>query len=439
MKITIAFMLSIICFANLSAQMDTCLINSEIGISFPPVADLMQRNFAKPHLDSLGIKKMRFGENWSFREPSQGEFNWGPLDSRLSWVTQNGYEVLLTVQSNGPDWACGLQNQQSCVFNDNNDFKTYIDALLLRYPNQIDKIQFGNEWQSKFWYIGNAQEFIEANNILYQSVQEHSPSTKVVLGGFTAISLRFLAGCNGFVDSFYDDEGTLYDRAFLDSNCTATDIVEVMQRIDSVLLYANYDILDMHLYDDSEQWDEYYANFSDTISKPIIVSEFGGPNMNIEPYTETYQAERVYEYVKKLDSIGISEIYFFKLVEGTANPAHSTSGLIEDTTLVAKPAYSVIKAFNACVPSNINPTSINQLKLYPNPAKDWVAIELDKSNNGCIEIKVFSKNGQLVFMDNRMTENQLKLNISDFETGIYFVQVKSNNKIIGWNTLLVEK
>jgi hypothetical protein len=439
MKRIITYLLALVCSANLSAQSDTCLINSEIGISFPPVADSFQRDFAKTHLDSLGIKKIRFAENWSFREPTPGNYNWSPLDDRISWAIANDYEVLLTIQSNGPAWACGLQNPQSCVFNDNNEFKTYIDSLLLRYPNQIDKIQFGNEWQSDFWYVGNAQEFVDANNILYNSVQTNSPTTKVVLGGFTTISLRFLAGCNGYVDSFYDDDAVFYDSTFLADNCLTTAIVEVANRIDSVLKYAQYDIIDLHLYDDSEQWDEYYSNFSDTISKPIIVSEFGGPNMNLEPYSEAYQAERLYQYIKKLDSIGISEIYYFKLVEGTANPAHSTSGLIEDTTLLPKPAYSIIKSFIECTSLGFEYNIGKEIKFYPNPAKNWISLEFDNPFNTSVELQIFSSNGQLVFDKNQINENYFFLKTDNFSSGWYFIQIKSSTEIIGNGKLLIQK
>ena len=187
------------------AAQDTCLTNLSIGISFPPVSDDTQRNFAKTHLDFLNITKIRFDESWELREPTQGVFNWQPLDDRISWANDNGYEIMLTIQSNGPAWACSsVQNGQSCVFNDNSFFQIYIDSLLKRYPNEIDKIQFGNEWQSDYWYAGNANDFIQANNIVYNAVQNYSPLTQVVLGGFSTIALRFLAGCNGYVSSFYE-------------------------------------------------------------------------------------------------------------------------------------------------------------------------------------------------------------------------------------------
>ncbi|HBK70095.1 MAG TPA: hypothetical protein DDZ39_00290 [Flavobacteriaceae bacterium] len=329
-------------------QDDTYLEHVSLGISFPPVADAQQRTFTKPHLDNLQVKKIRFGENWSFREPTQGNFNWQPFDDRINWAYNNGYEILLTIQSNGPDWACSAtQNTRSCVFNDNNDFKNYIDLLLQRHPNKISKIQFGNEWQSDYWYIGTAADFVEANNILYTSVQENSPNTKVVLGGFTAISLRFLAGCNGKVSSFRDDEGVLYDTNFLATHCPTPIIQDVITRINTVLQNAQYDIIDLHFYDDVEQWDDYYLNFLEMTTKPIIVTEFGGPNMNYETYSDKFQAERLHQYIKKIDSLQITEAYFFKLVEGTNNPAHAKSGLIENPSLVEKPAYHIFKSFSS--------------------------------------------------------------------------------------------
>ncbi|NRA12602.1 MAG: hypothetical protein HRT57_11665 [Crocinitomicaceae bacterium] len=52
----------------------------------------------------------------------------------------------------------------------------------------------------------------------------------------------------------------------------------------------------------------------------MIVSEFGGPNINYEPYTQTYQADRLFQYIKKIDSLKIEEAYYFKLIEGGRIP-----------------------------------------------------------------------------------------------------------------------
>lgn len=322
-------------------------INFNLGISFPPVSDNEQRTFAKPLLNELNVNIIRFGENWSLREPEEGNFNWTPLDNKLNWAENNGIEVLLTIQSNGPDWACSSQkNSNSCVFNDNEKFKNYIEQLLQRYPNKIAKIQFGNEWQSNFWYTGSAQDFVTVNNIVYHSIQQYSPNTKLVLGGFTTISLRFMAGCNGLLDEFYDDEGNLYNREFLNKNCNKTEYQFIKNRIDYVLQNALYDIVDIHLYDDAENWSIYFRNIKKIVQKPIIISEFGGPNVNIEPITEQYQSERLKLYINTINNMNIEQAYFFKLIEGTNNPTHIKSGLINSPELTKKLSYFTFKELN---------------------------------------------------------------------------------------------
>jgi len=323
-----------------------------LGISFPPVVDEEQREFTAPLLNELAIKLIRVGEDWSFREASQGEFVWSPLDKRINWAISNGYQILLTIQSNGPDWACSnIINERSCVYNDNAHFGNYVTQLLQRYSNKIYKIQFGNEWQSEWWYAGNETQFTEASNIVYDAIQTYSPTTKFVLGGFSTISLRYLAGCNGAVSSFYDDEGNLYDQTFLEENCDSDELNVIRNRINYVLQNSLYDEIDIHLYDDVDQWDEYYFNILSIVSRPIIVTEFGGPNMNLEPLTESYQAQQLEKYIHKLDSLEISEGYFFTLVDGTTNnSAHLTSGLIVNEGLTKKEAFQLFKNFSTSNP-----------------------------------------------------------------------------------------
>ena len=321
------------------------VIDFSMGISFPPVANTEQMNFTAPLLKELNVNRIRFAEDWSLREPVEGNFNRNPLDERINWAEKNNFEMLLTIQSNGAPWACNttLKNANSCVYSDHNKFKNYIEKLLQRYPNKIAKIQFGNEWQTEFWYIGNEQQFVTVSNIVYDAIQQFSPNTKFVLGGFTTISLRFLAGCNGLINEFYDDEGNHYDRALLNINCNTPKIKTIRNRIDYVLNNARYDFVDIHLYDDVENWDIYYKNIKSMVQKPIIISEFGGPNVNIESVSEDYQANQLKKYITAINLMDVTEAYFFKLVEGSNNPTHSKSGLIDFHTLSKKKNFEVFK------------------------------------------------------------------------------------------------
>jgi len=336
-----------------SDDTDYKLNHLTLGISFPPVANHEQRELTAPVLHELGVRHIRIGEDWSFREPTKGNFTWQSLDERIAWAESNGYKVLLTLQSKGPDWACSaLKNDRSCVFSDDTDFKQYVEQLLQRYRGKLYKIQFGNEWQSPWWYIGSPSQFAAASNIVYDAIQTYSPTTTFVLGGFSTIALRYLAGCDGAVSSFYDDDGNHYDQAYLDSQCHSDEINTARNTITHVLQHSRYDEIDIHLYDDVEQWDEYYFNLLSLVSKPVIVTEFGGPNINLEPSSEEYQAEQLAKYIRKLDSLALSEAYFFTLVEGiTNNAAHAASGLIiNNNALTKKEAYATFMKFSSNEP-----------------------------------------------------------------------------------------
>ena len=146
-KFTIIFiLLFVFAFSNIFAQTDSCINYTRLGISFPAVTNQEQMDFSQYHLNFLGVNMIRIAEDWAIREATQGVYNWGPLDTRMNWIEENNYDVLLTIQSNGPDWACNpdLQNDLSCAFSDSAAFRKYVDTLLVRYGNTITKIQFGN-------------------------------------------------------------------------------------------------------------------------------------------------------------------------------------------------------------------------------------------------------------------------------------------------------
>lgn len=320
---------------------------TSLGLSFPPVADDEQRAFTAPILEELGVTSIRIGEDWSLREPQEGEWNWGPLDKRMAWISENNLDIFLTIQSNGAQWACqSPMNERSCVYQDLEAFSSYLSQLLARYPGHIRWIQFGNEWQSEFWYAGSAEQYVMAHNALYQTVKGIDSTIQVVLGGFTTISLRFMSACAGNQFAFNNDEGELFDQTNLPELCASQEFKDVLDRITYVLNHADYDQIDLHLYDDPEAWEIYLAHFKTLSSVPIIVTEFGGPNLNLEPKDDEYQAQRLEDYIRTIDSLGIEHAFYFKLVEGTNNPAHASSGLMKRNNQKRKPSFEVFKAFS---------------------------------------------------------------------------------------------
>ena len=318
------------------------------AMSFPPYSNSDEIEFTIDQLKKLSVDRIRIGVDWKNREPSQGDFYWTPMDVRMNAAADNNISVMLTIGSIGPDWACLPTNSDGACLIDTAALTTFIEALLTRYDN-IDKIQFGNEWEAgseagtTYTDPDSVEKFITYTNILYDAVQRISPDTDVVLGGITRTCpiVEYFVN-NGAYPDFSGIQPALFVtvdqlNAKVDRIKADYDSKGIKQNIDNVLANANYDILDIHLYDDPENWPEYLSVLP--TDKPIIVSEFGGPNSEFENTAPAYHAERMEDYIDAIESLPITEAYYFKLVE-TPSSYHKNSGLFYSSYII-KPARNV--------------------------------------------------------------------------------------------------
>lgn len=323
--------------------------NDFFGISFPPVKNQKELDFTFTKLQDLGIGKVRFETNWKFREPKRGEFNWDPLDRRIDFFNEHKISVLLTIASDGPEWACGERNEESCVFKSKEDFRKFISMLAKRYANRIDRIQFGNEWEMKF--VGSAEEYIEYSDIVYEEVKRNSPQTQFVLGGLTRSAVLYEELCLNETKLDFSKLELLENKtsdemfSFMKKRMCekSRDKYEIAYRATNfVLEKARYDLVDLHLYDDAENWQVYVERLKKRTKKPLIVSEFGGPSPDFEIYSDEYQAKRMEVYIKTMQKLSIEEAYYFKLVDSPRS-YHAKSGIIFEDGKRHKPAYEVLK------------------------------------------------------------------------------------------------
>ena len=318
------------------------------GMSFPPFADSNQIEFTLDKIKKLSIDRIRVAIDWRNREPVQGAFNWTAMDQQMNAAKKNNISVFLTLISIGPDWACLTPGSDGACILDEDALKAFIEALLVRYEN-IDKIQFGNEWESGTEdgtvYIDQSsiEKFVTYNNILFDAVQRLSPDTKVVLGGLTRtlpIVEYFLKKGNypdfsGISLAIGVTEEDLKGK--VDKIKTNYDSKGIKNNIDYVFQNARYDMIDIHLYDDPKNWPEYLSVLP--TGKPIVVSEFGGPNSEFENTSPEYQAVRMEYYIRAIEALPITEAYYFKLVESDSS-YHKDSGLFFNN-LTMKPARNV--------------------------------------------------------------------------------------------------
>jgi len=318
------------------------------GMSFPPFANSFQINFTARELKALAIDRIRIAVDWRNRQPEQETFYWDPMDERMTAAQENNISVFLTIASVCPDWACLAPGSDNANLFDEDAFRIFVETLLTRYPN-IDKIQFGNEWETGLEdgtaYTDNSsiEKFVSYTNILYDVVQSLSPGTQVVLGGLTRtfpivayfVDNETYPDFSGIDLAFFMTEDLL--KARIDKIKTAYDEKKIKQNIAYVFENARYDMLDIHLYDDPENWSAYLSVLPQ--DKPIVVSEFGGPNSEFENTSPYYHAERMDDYIDAIEDLPVIEAYYFKLVESDES-YHQDSGLFY-SSLIMKPARNV--------------------------------------------------------------------------------------------------
>ncbi|HBE02965.1 MAG: hypothetical protein A2096_00900 [Spirochaetes bacterium GWF1_41_5] len=321
------------------------------GISFPPGRTPNELAFTAVYYQKAGIKRLRLSENWSLREPKKGSFNWPPLDARVNWADKNHFLLMLTLETEAPDWARSPAPPRGNGFcRSEDDFRRYISALLDRYAGKLDKIQFGNEWDSFAGYNGTAADYLRFHQIVAEETRRRSPQTKVILGGITAAWPWYTEGAARIKTIHFPENmpwATDYSaERLLNKLVRARKKWETNgfeQRFITVLSRASFDILDIHLYDFPEQWAWMIESFRKLCSRPIIVSEFGCPNPEYEKYSQIYQAERLELAMNTLAQLPISEAYHFTLVDHPG-AYHKQNGLL-NTRGKEKKAWAVFTAF----------------------------------------------------------------------------------------------
>jgi len=303
-----------------------------LGLSYVPDSNDEYRKNTLTHLEALNINKVRMGQNWRLREPIMGEYYMQPVVDRLNFYADNNIDVLMTIDTKSiPEWARELDRKTFIT-----SYRDFIKTMLNEYGQHISYIQFGNEWD---WEIdkyldGDTSLFIEMNNILYDEVMTMGYENRpiVVLGSISIGGLRALAFNQDRIENVYFDKEKLYSSD--DISQYEPMIIKTSERTSKILKECKYDIIDIHLYDDYWNWHHYVNainHISDEVDIPIIVSEFGGPDPDMEPQDDKYRANQLYYYVKTLEDINIEIAYYFKLHEHTSRDTifHPYSYLID--------------------------------------------------------------------------------------------------------------
>ncbi len=87
-----------------------------------------------------------------------------------------------------------------------------------------------------------------------------------------------------------------------------------------------------------------------------------------------------------------------------------------------------LKTSSACLPLSTNQLPFfNSIQLYPNPAQDYINIK-STQNQLPEKYMVYNSIGQLVATQTIITENDQTINLTNLESGLYFVKIFKNNE-----------
>ncbi len=91
---------------------------------------------------------------------------------------------------------------------------------------------------------------------------------------------------------------------------------------------------------------------------------------------------------------------------------------------------STLNGFSAslCAATGIDDlTNIDGISIYPNPTKNIINITSASIKNS--EVAIFNMLGEMVYQNNSSTKNTITVDLSNQPNGVYFVKVKTNDKV----------
>ncbi len=139
----------------------------------------------------LGSLRMNMWPNWRQLNPAQGTYNWPVMDGTIAQAKSWGYQDLLYVFGNTPQWAGKnpvpdpsreLETGNTAPPAKMKYFKNFATKMVKKYGDDIDSWQVWNEITSPQFWQGSAQQMAKMTQILNKVVNKYDKSANVVSG-----------------------------------------------------------------------------------------------------------------------------------------------------------------------------------------------------------------------------------------------------------------
>ncbi|MFL5765000.1 MAG: T9SS type A sorting domain-containing protein [Bacteroidia bacterium] len=151
-----------------------------------------------------------------------------------------------------------------------------------------------------------------------------------------------------------------------------------------------------------------------------------------------------------LPLMGGSTYGFYVTGTNSSSPINYTNGTSVGNVVSSNSYFSIKEGHGGAYPFNLtnSPRVFNgrahycagiagidevngtTFSLYPNPASQSVSLDLSIFKGNTVNIRIVNALGQLIHAEQVVASNATELDLSNYESGMYFVQAEMNGKII---------
>lgn len=109
------------------------------------------------------------------------------------------------------------------------------------------------------------------------------------------------------------------------------------------------------------------------------------------------------------------------------------------SVMASQSRRSTLNGFSAtlCAATGIDDVLMNDgFAIYPNPAKNFFTLNLISTQN--TEVVIFNMVGELIYQNNNPAKNIITVDMNSQPNGVYFVKVKTNDKVVTKKVMLTK-
>lgn len=148
-------------------------------------------------VNNLGLQWIKAQVRWQDLELTQGDINWGPLDTVMDTACDKGLHVLLSVVT-APDWTRANALGMEAPPDDPRAFAEFVGKLVDRYPGRIGAIEVWNEQNlEREWNTPagiSPTDYIRLLQLTHETVKSKDPNLAVISGALSPTGITCRVG-----------------------------------------------------------------------------------------------------------------------------------------------------------------------------------------------------------------------------------------------------